>query len=205
MGVENYNPEREANMQLDVIKRLDMAIYKLQGVEFPKDYKPVRLANYNLDVLFRLDALIEEIGGGGGVTIHNDLTGRSEPDCHPITSITGLNEILTAIDNQMVYPCGGEVEITEFAESNVINVVEDIDEMNVVLSYDFNENRKVTSFLIRNLTENPTKVTFAGAPFFWKGDASDIEVKSGEIKEISFQPFPDVTKDNEIVFRGITG
>ena len=31
---------------------------------------------------------------GGGVTIHNQLSGRSAKDCHPISSITGLEESL---------------------------------------------------------------------------------------------------------------
>jgi len=36
-------------------------------------------------------------GGGNGVTAHEDLTGRSLPDAHPISSITGLSaEILEA-------------------------------------------------------------------------------------------------------------
>ena len=37
--------------------------------------------------------------GGGGVTVHNDLTGRSDPDAHPISSITGLSAALAAAGN----------------------------------------------------------------------------------------------------------
>lgn len=34
-------------------------------------------------------------GGGGGVSIHNDLDGRSASDCHPISSITNLSTTLS--------------------------------------------------------------------------------------------------------------
>jgi hypothetical protein len=34
---------------------------------------------------------------------HNDLTGRDEPDCHPIHSITDLPEEITRIDNRITY------------------------------------------------------------------------------------------------------
>ncbi len=38
-----------------------------------------------------------ELGeGGGGTLIHNELTGRDEPDCHPIDAITGLLDALGA-------------------------------------------------------------------------------------------------------------
>ena len=39
------------------------------------------------------------VAGGGGVTVHNDLTGRSDPDAHPISSITGLSAALAAAGN----------------------------------------------------------------------------------------------------------
>ena len=39
------------------------------------------------------------VSGGGGVTVHNDLTGRSDPDAHPISSITGLSAALAAAGN----------------------------------------------------------------------------------------------------------
>ena len=46
-------------------------------------------------------------GDGGGGTIHNDLDGRSDNDCHPVSAITGLEEALRyagmrweLIDNQ---------------------------------------------------------------------------------------------------------
>jgi len=35
-------------------------------------------------------------GGGGGVTDHNALTGRSGPDQHPIGAVTGLQDALDA-------------------------------------------------------------------------------------------------------------
>ena len=34
-------------------------------------------------------------GGGGGVTVHNDLTGRNQATCHPISSITDLQTTLS--------------------------------------------------------------------------------------------------------------
>ena len=34
-------------------------------------------------------------GGGGGVSVHNELTGRSSSDCHPISSITNLTSTLS--------------------------------------------------------------------------------------------------------------
>ena len=39
------------------------------------------------------------VSGGGGVTVHNDLTGRSDADAHPISSITGLAAALAAAGN----------------------------------------------------------------------------------------------------------
>lgn len=39
------------------------------------------------------------VSGGGGVTVHNDLTGRSDADTHPISSITGLAAALAAAGN----------------------------------------------------------------------------------------------------------
>jgi hypothetical protein len=39
--------------------------------------------------------------GGGGVTVHNDLTGRSDADAHPIEAITGLTESLGAIPTEL--------------------------------------------------------------------------------------------------------
>ena len=61
----NYDPQRELNMQLDVIKRMDMFI---NGGTLPPDYEPVRVGNYNLDILWRMDIIAEMIrnGGGGG-------------------------------------------------------------------------------------------------------------------------------------------
>ena len=72
---ENYDPVREANMQLDVIKRLDMMINN--GI-LPPDYLPIRVSNYNLDILWRLDTLGElikngSIGGGGGTPTHKSI------------------------------------------------------------------------------------------------------------------------------------
>ncbi len=41
-----------------------------------------------------------ELGdGGGGTLIHNELTGRDAPDCHPIGAITGLLDALEAKSN----------------------------------------------------------------------------------------------------------
>lgn len=36
------------------------------------------------------------VAGGGGVTVHNDLTGRSAADAHPTSAITGLDAALAA-------------------------------------------------------------------------------------------------------------
>ena len=36
-------------------------------------------------------------GGGGGVTVHNALSGRSEPSAHPIAAVTGLPDVLTRL------------------------------------------------------------------------------------------------------------
>ena len=35
-------------------------------------------------------------GGGGGSSVHNDLTGRSAADAHPTSAITGLDAALAA-------------------------------------------------------------------------------------------------------------
>jgi hypothetical protein len=48
--------------------------------------------------LEELEKLIGEIppgvpgGPGGGTSVHNELSGRDEPDCHPMKAITGLVE-----------------------------------------------------------------------------------------------------------------
>ena len=36
-------------------------------------------------------------GGGGGSSVHNDLTGRSAADAHPTSAITGLDAALAAV------------------------------------------------------------------------------------------------------------
>lgn len=45
-------------------------------------------------------AVDDLVAGGGGVTVHNDLTGRDEDDSHPIGAITGLENRLAGIENQ---------------------------------------------------------------------------------------------------------
>jgi hypothetical protein len=64
-------------------------------------------------------------GGGGGVSVHNDLTGRDATDAHPISSVTNLQtalngkqaieEIQTAdftADFDKVYNCRGTFTVT---------------------------------------------------------------------------------------------
>lgn len=41
-------------------------------------------------------------GGGGGVTVHNQLTGREALDCHPSTAITGLDASLSFLSQTLV-------------------------------------------------------------------------------------------------------
>lgn len=41
-------------------------------------------------------------GGGGGVAVHNQLTGREELDCHPSTAITGLDASLSFLSQTLV-------------------------------------------------------------------------------------------------------
>lgn len=43
-----------------------------------------------------LDTEWASIGGGGGVDQHNDLSGRSEPNAHPASAISGLGTAATA-------------------------------------------------------------------------------------------------------------
>jgi hypothetical protein len=38
------------------------------------------------------------ISGGGGATAHNNLTGRSAPDAHPMSAITGLASALAKLE-----------------------------------------------------------------------------------------------------------
>jgi hypothetical protein len=61
--------------------------------------KPVDVvAGTNVTVTSTADTVtISATGGGGGVTVHNDLTGRSTGDAHPISAVTGLQ---TAIDGK---------------------------------------------------------------------------------------------------------
>ena len=39
-----------------------------------------------------------QTSGGGGSSVHNDLTGRSAADAHPTSAITGLDAALAAAD-----------------------------------------------------------------------------------------------------------
>lgn len=59
-------------------------------------------------------------GGGstGGVSVHDDLTGRDAEDQHPIAAITGLVDELTAI-KQSIIDGGGTVVDPEDPEENV--------------------------------------------------------------------------------------
>jgi hypothetical protein len=47
-------------------------------------------------VSYRLNLIGAVGGGGGGTTIHNELTGRDADDAHPISAITGLEDELDA-------------------------------------------------------------------------------------------------------------
>jgi hypothetical protein len=65
-------------------------------------------------------AEVVEMIGDGGITIHNDLTGRSTDNAHPISAITGLQTALDAkalIVNQGAYP-----EVITSASSGTITL-----------------------------------------------------------------------------------
>lgn len=57
-------------------------------------------------------------GSGGGVTVHNDLTGRSDSDAHPINSITGLTAALDSkVDSGVSLGSGSPVFSSKFGSA----------------------------------------------------------------------------------------
>ena len=57
-------------------------------------------ANFELDNLVHFDAVFQITAP---ITWHNDLLGRSEEDCHPISAITGLEEALANAGTQIYW------------------------------------------------------------------------------------------------------
>ena len=68
-------------------------------------------------------------GGGGGVTVHNLLTGRDAEDAHPIGAITGLQD---ALDN------GGASALADLTD---VDVTSDPPAQDDVLAWDDTENK----------------------------------------------------------------
>jgi hypothetical protein len=80
-----------------------------------EDYQEVYQGNFIDDCIYALDFVFEPLAGtGGGTTVHNELTGREDEDCHPITSITGLFEALQEINTQTLQQVLDEGRVAEF-------------------------------------------------------------------------------------------
>lgn len=60
-------------------------------------------------------------GGGGGSSVHNDLTGRSSSDAHPISAITGLQAITSQVENASSLIAGTNVTLTPSGGNIIIS------------------------------------------------------------------------------------
>lgn len=67
------------------------------------------------------DITISATGGGGGSSVHNDLTGRSTADAHPISAITGLQTITDSVVNASTLVAGTNVTLTPSGNNLVIS------------------------------------------------------------------------------------
>lgn len=76
---------------------------------------------------------LENAGGGsGGVTQHNELSGRDADNAHPIASITGLEKRLKDIDNDLTSYVNDKFEETK----NIRIVISQSDVANGFISFD---------------------------------------------------------------------
>lgn len=70
------------------------------SIQFEKDYDVYKMRQLVDDMTRQFQAIAQDspgAGGGSGVTEHNDLTGRSVANAHPIAAITGLQTSLAAL------------------------------------------------------------------------------------------------------------
>lgn len=67
------------------------------------------------------DITISAAGGGGGSSVHNDLTGRNTADAHPISAITGLQIIADSVSNATTLVAGTNVTLTPNGNDLVIS------------------------------------------------------------------------------------
>lgn len=81
---------------------VDPSVVIRSGGLFWLDNTTVTFPFYSTDfeAEFAQNKWVQLTGSRGGVTAHNDLTGRDEDDSHPIVAITGLENRLTGIENQ---------------------------------------------------------------------------------------------------------
>lgn len=85
------------------------------------------------DLNDRIDAVIEAIAGLEPITVHNELTGRSAEDAHPITAISGLAGALVGIDGQIA---GLTEVIGDLPPSAVIQAVQVLED-GMILEHQF--------------------------------------------------------------------
>lgn len=92
---------------------------KFTSIQFEKDYDEYKMRQLVEDITRQFQAIAQaspQAGGGGGVTVHNDLTGRSDADAHPISAITGLqasiNSLLSLIATNTTSIAGLTVTVT---------------------------------------------------------------------------------------------
>lgn len=86
-------------------------------------------------------------GGGGGVTVHNLLTGRDAEDAHPIGAITGLQD---ALDN------GGASALADLTD---VDVTSDPPAQDDVLAWDDTENKWTPATLDGGVSLGETSTT----------------------------------------------
>lgn len=65
--------------------------------------------------------VISSSGDGGGSSVHNDLTGRSAADAHPISAITGLQTITDKVVNANNLVAGSNITLTSNGNDIVIS------------------------------------------------------------------------------------
>lgn len=96
-----------------------MSVYNFP--QFEEEYDVYKMRAMIDEIVRQFQGLQQEApaagGGGGGATVHNDLTGRSDPDAHPIAAITGLQAALDLKANQ-----SDLVALTLVVQQNIIDI-----------------------------------------------------------------------------------
>jgi hypothetical protein len=80
-------------------KNIHYSQIEVAGITYPTA-KETHAAIMELCVVFKKGFCAAGEPGTGGTTIHNLLTGREEPNAHPIPAITGLQEKLQELEEK---------------------------------------------------------------------------------------------------------